>query len=244
MSLTPFVHLDTELRGRRVGEVVPLSAAERHHLERVLRLSVGAVVEVADGAGGSASAELTAEGVTLTADPIVAAPSRPALEVAQALTKGRKVDEVVRAVTELGADTIVPVQAARSVARLDPARAAKAVERWQAVARSACEQSRRVHRPRIAPPCRPDQLVDGAAVLLIAAPTGAPLPDHLDALRGAAAVRLAVGPEGGWTDDEVAHLADRGARVVGLGPTVLRTEHAAAAALAVLAAGLGRWRTG
>jgi 16S rRNA (uracil1498-N3)-methyltransferase len=55
------------------------------------------------------------------------------------------------------------------------------------------------------------------------------------------AITVAVGPEGGWDDTEVARWVERGATVVGLGPTVLRTEHAAAAAIAVLAAASGRW---
>lgn len=244
MSRIPFVQVDTPLAGRRAGEVVVLSPAERHHLRRVLRLPTGAMVEVADGAGSSAAAELTGDAAALTADAVTSPPARPAIEVAQALAKQGKVDEVVRAVTELGADALVPVLAARSVARPDHDRAVRAVERWDAVARSACEQSRRTRRPRIDPIRRPFELAEDGVVLVVLDPTGAPLPDHLDDLRDGSTVRIAVGPEGGWTPDELTDLAARGARLAALGPTVLRTEHAATSALAVLAAGLGRWQPG
>jgi hypothetical protein len=76
---------------------------------------------------------------------------RPVLRVAQGLPKGRKLDEVVRVCTELGVDELVPVAADRCVVRLDERKAAKAVERWDAVARSASEQARRPFRPRVTP---------------------------------------------------------------------------------------------
>jgi 16S rRNA (uracil1498-N3)-methyltransferase len=74
-------------------------------------------------------------------------------------------------------------------------------------------------------------------------PGAAPLPELVaPSWRGRDAVTVTVGPEGGFTAEEVAGLVAAGAHAVGLGPTVLRTEHAGGAALAVLGALLGRWR--
>lgn len=248
MSLTPLVHLDASLEGLRPGGAVALDDAAAHHLRRVLRLPAGAEVEVSDGRGGHATATLDPSGALhLVQAPTHTPAPRPALAVAQALPKGRKMDEIVRVGVELGLDRLVPVAAERCVSRPTGQRAEKAVQRWRAVARAACEQARRRHRPEIATIVTPDALaVDGS--WLVAHPDAREsLPATLTALGacdpdgGPDALTVAVGPEGGWTDAEVAALVDAGARPVRLGSTVLRTEHAAAAALAVCAALNGRW---
>ena len=247
MGLVPYVHLDASLDGAADGDHVALSAADDHHLRRVLRLTPGSPVEVADGGGGSASGVLADGAVEVTAVHPPLPPRTPRLTVLQALPKARKFDEVVRQVTELGADAIVPVAAARSVTQLDGARATKAVERWRAVARAAGEQSRSPHRPVIGEVTALADLLDRDEVadarIVIAHPGGPPLPEvGIEVARGAHHLAIAVGPEGGWTDAEVARLVAGGAVLAGLGPTVLRTEHAAAAAIAVLAALTGRWQ--
>jgi 16S rRNA (uracil1498-N3)-methyltransferase len=245
VSLTPLIHLEAELRGLKEGDTVALGDADRHHLRAVLRLPAGAEVEVSDGAGGHAPAVLgEGEGVVLVADASFTPPPRPRLHVVQALPKGRKMDDVVRAGVELGLDRLVPVAAARSVTRLEGARAAKAVDRWRAVARSASEQSRRRHRPEITGIVGTHDL-HPTGVWLLAQPSAATgLPAALErALSEAEAeeITLAVGPEGGWSPEEGRQLAARGAVPVHLGASVLRTEHAAAAGLAAIGALSGRW---
>jgi 16S rRNA (uracil1498-N3)-methyltransferase len=241
VSLRPYVHVDARIEAAPAGTRVALSAGERHHLTRVLRLGPGAEVVVADGAGSHGPAELDGDALVLSAPAVTEPRPRPALEVAQALGKARKLDEVVRAVTELGADRILPVTTARTVVRLEGERADKAQVRWRSVARAACEQARRPYRPRIDALVPLEHAATDGATVLVAHPGARPLPDHLAALAAAAAVRIVIGPEGGWTDGELAALVADGATAVGLGPTVLRTEHAAAAALAVIGAAVGRW---
>ena len=241
MSLTPFVHLDTALAGAGCGARFGLSPQERQHLTRVLRLSPGATVEVADGEGWVAGAELLADGVRLTGDALLQPAPRPRLVLAQGLPKGRKLDEVLRQATELGVDEIRVVTTARSVPRLEEARASKAQARWQAVVRAASEQARRPRRPEITGPLALERLARDDELLLIAHPGAPGLPKVAETLVGADAVVLAVGPEGGFSDSEVADAVTGGALAVGLGDAVLRTEHAGAAGLAVLAAAVGRW---
>lgn len=244
MSLVPYLHLDASLAGAQVGAAVTIDPAARHHLTRVLRLRDGAALEISDGRGNAAAARLVGDHVEVTAPVTTVGTPSPALIVAQGLPRSRKLDEVVRQVTELGADRIVPVAASRSVTRLDGDRADKAVERWQAVVRAAAEQSRRPWRPEVAPVVTsaqlPGALPDGTRLLVAHPGAGRSLPE---AVEGPAAGHLAVavGPEGGWDDAEVAGLLEAGATLVSLGPSVLRTEHAAAAAVAVLAATTGRW---
>lgn len=248
MSATPFVHVAADLAAAGPGDAVPLGEDEAHHLTRVLRLRTGAEVEVADGRGRQAVGVLDAGVVVLTAAPVATPRPRPELVLAQALPKGRKLDEVVRLATELGVDRVVPVVAARSVVTLTGQRAERAAERWRAVGRAAAEQARRPFLPQLAAPVDVAALPVAAAVtdggrLLVAVPGAMPLPDLVaPSWRECRRVTVAIGPEGGFTADEVAALVAAGAQAVGLGPTVLRTEHAGAAALAVLAALLGRWR--
>lgn len=241
MSLTPYLHVDAELAGAAAGTEVALPADARRHLVGVLRLSAGAACHVADGAGSHAPGALADDGVRLSADARTEPAPRPRLVVAQALAKGRKFDEVVRTATEIGADGFVPVTAQRSVSRLD-GKADKVLARWRAVARAAAEQSRRPWRPDVMALTPVGALEPGPdRAVLVAHPGGEPLHRRAAAVADTAEIAVAIGPEGGWSDDEVEQLVARGAHVVGLGPSVLRTEHAAAAALAVLCAVCGRW---
>lgn len=244
MSLTPFVHVATALDGYRAGDPVVPEARAWHHLTTVLRLGVGAEVEIADGTGFGASARLADGALEVSGEVRFTPPARPTLLVAQALPKGRRFDEVLRQLTELGVDEVLPLHTTRGVTRLAGERATKAGLRWDTIVRSAGEQARLPRLPRVAPIIELQDLVPAPGPCLVAHPGGDPLPDVVAAHRGAATITLVVGPEGGFSVEELAVLRSRSALTVGLGPTVLRTEHAAAAAVAVAAAVAGRWRRG
>lgn len=241
MPRIPYLHLDVALAGAAEGHSVALSDEATHHLTRVLRVAPGAELEVADGAGWSAPGQLTAGGVQLLGAARHRPVPHPRLVLAQGLPKGRKLDEVLRQATELGVDEIRVLATQRSVPMLPASRAAKATTRWEAVVRAACEQARRPHRPQVTGPLALHQLARDDELLLVAHPGAPGLPTVAEALVGPTAIVLAVGPEGGFSDDEVADAVAGGALAVGLGDSVLRTEHAGAAGLAVLAAGVGRW---
>lgn len=246
MAVDPFVLLDPGALGTGgSADVVALPADVTTHLRTVLRLEPGAAVVLADGAGVSGPAVLLDEGARLTG-PLRQVPApRPTVHVLQGLAKGRKVDEVIRTLTELGVDRVTPIAAARSVTRLDGAKQTKAVARWEAVARSACEQARRSRVPRIDAPMTVTGVcaeLGGADVVVAHVGATEGLSEALAAGGAGDRLVLAVGPEGGWTDEEVARFRSAGARVAGMGPTVLRTEHAAPALAAVVAFSLGRWR--
>lgn len=240
MSLRPYLHLDDSLDGLDVGEYVPLSGDAEGHLTRVLRLQPGADVEVSDGAGRSARAVLVTGGVELTAPVHTEPPRSPTISVAQAPPKGRRFDDVVRQLTELDVDVVTPLRTARGVVRPEGERLAKAASRWEAVARAASEQSRRSWRLRVTGMRTLDEVVAADGRCLLAHPGGTPLPCALTRSLGRD-VSLVVGPEGGFSDEELAGATARGAELVGLGRSVLRTEHAAAAGVSVIAATLGRW---
>lgn len=241
----PFVLVPAgAFEGHRARERIAAPADVVHHLSRVLRLRDGAAVVVADGAGTMAAGRVVDGTIELTEDPFEVPAPTPRIHVWQALGKGRKHDEVVRVLTELGVDAVTAVTSDRTVVDL-AGKAERARARWRAVASAACEQARRPHLPQLRGPCPVADLVadlDGRPCLVAhVGRAGDPLA-AAQAASAAEQVALAVGPEGGWTDEEVAAFVAAGATVVGLGPTVLRTEHAATVLASVVLAASGRLR--
>jgi 16S rRNA (uracil1498-N3)-methyltransferase len=262
VSIAPHVLVATPLAGAVPGDAVDIAPATLHHLRRVLRLGDGAGLSLTDGAGLVASGAVRDDSVVLSG-PVHDVPApRPRLVLAQALSKGRRAEDAVRVACELGVDRIVPVVAERTQGRPD-ARAAEAlVERWRAVAVAALEQSRGAHLAQVLPPVVGVEAATSSpdALHLIAVPGAEALPAMITSLAPLIAATsiaasdaasattstlselvVAVGPEGGWSPAEVERAAATGWRAVGLGPTVLRTEHAGPVAVAVVAALLGRW---
>ncbi|MFN9622285.1 MAG: RsmE family RNA methyltransferase [Cyanobacteriota bacterium] len=243
----------------RLEERIPLTAPERHYLQRVLRLGAGQGCDVVDGAGHRWGARLMAEGLLALEQPLIApleaqkAPT-PLLELAVALPR-QEVEVVWRMATELGLDRLQPLRAERCQGREH-----WPLERWRAIVREATEQCERLWLPELATP--------GAAAAWFAAPgdpagvvVGAPgeperglnllassrgeglplLPDLLaetSASDGARIVRVAIGPEGGWSPAEEDGARARGWIAASAGPTILRTVTASVAA----AAWLSSWR--
>jgi 16S rRNA (uracil1498-N3)-methyltransferase len=151
----------------------------------------------------------------------------PPLTIAFALVKGDRPEAVVRALTEVGVDRIVPLHSARSVVRWEGDRALAAMDRLRRVVRSAGAQCRRTWLPIIEGPATFREVCTWPDVAL-----AAPDADRPVTLRHRTVV---VGPEGGWSDEELAG----GLPTVGLGPHILRTETAAMVAGALLVAARG-----
>lgn len=200
---------------------------DRHHLVSVLRLRPGELVVAADGGGRWGLCRFRGgSGDLLETDgPVVFEPAPlPALTIAFAPAKGDRPEWVVQKLTELGIDCIAVLSTARAVVRWEGARADAALGRLRRVAAEAAAQSRRVWVPEIRGVLTLDALEP--AGLALAEPGGGPL--------GTAVTTVAVGPEGGWTPDELA--GDGARRIVGLGANVLRAETAAIAAGVLLGA--------
>jgi 16S rRNA (uracil1498-N3)-methyltransferase len=231
--------------GDVVGDEAVLRGDEAHHLTGPLRASPGDAISLADGAGTVYQGRVEAVGDKVTfrleSEAFVARP-RPSLTVVHALPKARKLDGVVRGLTELGIDRLVPVHTARSELRLTAAKAAKAVARWRAVALSAAKQARRAYLPEIAEVGSWAGAFEGGGrsdadgvVLWEEASTG--LQSVLVETEPPEELVLGIGPEGGLTTDEVERT---GLPAASLGPTVLRTETAGLVAASVAFTVLGR----
>ncbi len=207
--------------------------ADAHHLLDVLRLRPGELVVAADGAGSWVACRVAAGPGGSDADAIlvpdggVTTVARPGTEVTVAFApaKGDRPEWVVQKLTELGVDRIVPIRSRRAVVRWDGDRAIRAVDRLRRVAREASAQCRRAWLPEVSDVSTVGALAGSTGLsLCLAQPGGAP--------PSLAQPVVAIGPEGGWDDAELA-LAPG---TVGLGPTVLRAETAAVAAGTILCA--------
>ena len=223
------------------GEV-ELPEALAHHALRVLRLRDGEQMVLFDGEGGEVDARLTVRGKTgfaqLGERRTLDRESPLPVVLVQALASGDKMDWVVQKAVELGVAAIQPVQAERSVLRLAGERADKRVAHWQQVAVAACEQCGRNRVPEIRPlqALAPWLGAHRDALNYVLAPGGAA--GFADEPEPKDVVHLLVGPEGGWSEVEIAAFDAAGCRRVRLGPRVLRTETAGLAAVAALQA---RW---
>ena len=142
--------------------------------------------------------------------------------------------------TELGVSRIVPVIARRTDSHLAAA-SAKRVERWQRIARQASEQSRRAAPPEIAAPIKVSEALNlpGALRIVLAeSEEQTLLRDVVKPQTANDGILLAVGPEGGWTTDELQSFQQAGWISASLGNTILRAETAAMAATAIAASAL------
>jgi 16S rRNA (uracil1498-N3)-methyltransferase len=235
-----------ELAGSGASQLT-LSGPEGHHAATVRRLRAGERADVSDGAGTLAEGVVTAVGrdfveIGLRAVHAVP-PPQPRLAVAQALPKGDRGELAVELMTELGVDVVIPWAAARSVTRWQAERGAKALAKWRAAAREAAKQSRRAWLPEVTGPATLAAVAARAALAAraIVLEADAPARLHELSLPADGEILLIVGPEGGISPDERAVLRDAGAVEARLGPTVLRTSTAGAAAAAVLLSRTARW---
>src|SRR5262249_49370553 len=150
--------------------------------------------------------------------------------LAASLIKFDRFEWIIEKATELGVETILPVEAARSEKGLLSA-AAKRLERWRKIARESSQQCRRLRIPEIRPAVRLESLSVTCLGYCLEEEPGAP--PILSSLPPATArvpadeVALLTGPEGGWTAEERARLPGQGWKPVSLGPQILRAETAA-----------------
>jgi len=213
-----------------------LTGAHADHLIRVLRARVGQEFDViANGAAYRARVASVA-GDRVDFDLAEELPAAPAADLTLLLSifKFDRMEWAIEKCTELGVSKIIPVVARRTETHLASA-AEKRAERWRRIALQASEQSRRAGPPEIAAPIKLRDAVTMAGklrIVLSESEQQVRLRDLLSANEGGDAV-LAIGPEGGWTEDELKMFQVNGWSSATLGPTILRAETAAMAAAAL-----------
>ena len=222
------------------GANVTLPEDESHHALRVLRVAPPDVITVFDGNGRVAQASVTStQGDSIVAEILESETRRrlrPEVCVYQGAAKGHKLDGLTQQLAELGVSGMYAFDSERAVARWDRSKSERLGRRWEAIARAAAKQSRNAFVMDAAAGVSFTELTRRVAAepLAIALWEEATLPLRTALVEGPERVALVVGPEGGLARNEAEALADAGAQLVSLGPLILRTEHAAAAAAAAV----------
>ena len=235
------------------GDRAALTGAHAAHLSRTLRARVGQEFEVACGeqVRRATVSNVQDERVEFALGEAVAAGDAVPITLLLAVFKYDRMEWAIEKCTELNVTTIVPVIARRTEKHLALA-AGKRIDRWRRIAREAAEQSRRMAPPEIADPMKLQaaltQFRPGSIAADVSSENGDPLCDLQIVLaetareatlsevlraRDAGSLALAVGPEGGWTPDELQLFESSHWLAASLGDTILRAETAAIAAVAI-----------
>lgn len=224
--------------------VIPLPSELAHHAIRVLRLKTDSPIVLFDGLGGEYPARLVIEGKhgsAITADHLPIEAELPGqITLVQGIASADKMDWIIEKATELGASKVVPIAARRSVLQLSGERLQKRLLHWRRIAQAASEQCGRNRIMEVSPPCSlqawletPEAtnhlrlLCHPESAMTLAQVLEASQPDALSVL---------VGPEGGWSDEEIALAKQHALTQVQFGPRVLRTETAGLALISAISA--------
>jgi len=219
-----------------------LEGEDARHLRRVLRAQPGQKYELSDNEQ-LYLAEIDTIGKDVVSFHIIETlqPAQPPLRLTllTALIKFDRLEWILEKATELGVETIIPFESARSEAGLERA-AVKRLERWRRIVLESSQQCRRVTMPEISEPTGFEEALNVEATHRFFLDEHSDTPPILSALPATRTagdtVALLLGPEGGWIDYERSAAAAAGWKPVSLGPQILRAETAAIAALAILSA--------
>ena len=225
-------------------EYVTITGSDVYHIRNVLRMRPGEKIRVSSSSGQDffcEIAELTDEFVQ--ADilneevPGTELPAR--IYLFQALPKGDRMESVIQKAVELGVYEIIPVTMRYCVVKLDAKRAAKKVERWQAISETAAKQSKRSLIPRVHPVMSFQEALEYAGaceVRLVPYENERGMQATKEALTRLApgkSVSIFIGPEGGFSEQEIGE-ARRSMDVISLGKRILRTDTAACCAMSMV----------
>ena len=235
-------YLDGLGKNRLIGEFLHVSADDRHHIECVLRLGNGDQVNFLDGEGHCYKVELQGDGQQLLGKILESryvSPVQPKITLFQGLPKFNKMQQIVRQSTEVGVDRIVPMICERSIPKYNSKSIHKKVSRWQKISDQSARQSCRYHFINIDPPMNSMScLTEGSnfdlAILFYELESKFFIRSIINQKKTLESVALFVGPEGGFTIDEVERAKAHGILTASLGHNILRTETAPIVAVSLL----------
>jgi 16S rRNA (uracil1498-N3)-methyltransferase len=229
---TTRIYVDTPLIA---GETVALDERSRHHLLNVLRAKDGEEIVLFNGQGGEYSANLLVKGKTASAairafhDINRESPLK--LHLAQAISRGDRMDFTLQKAVELGVGQITPLYSERSLRKQDAKQSEKKFKHWSGIIISACDQSGRCLLPALNQPINIDEwlIANNNSHRYILDPSA----NGSFAVSNKNDITLIIGPEGGFSDREITQAKQHGCFPVTLGPRILRTETAGIAALTI-----------
>lgn len=217
---------------------VAIEGDDVNHMKNVLRMKAGEEIAVRCGADDReyrcAILSLEEERVVCELRFIREADTELASRVHlfQGLPKGDKMELIIQKTVELGVYEIIPVETSRSVVKLDPGKAERKVKRWQAVAEAAAKQSRRGRIPKVREPISFEGALKEASAMdvrLIPYELAEGMEKTREIFSGLpldADIAVFIGPEGGFSEEEIAAAVSCGLQPITLGKRILRTETA------------------
>lgn len=227
-----------------MDDSIVITGEDVHHIVKVMRSEVGDMIFVSDGAGRVASARLTQidskEVHAQIIEPLDEQREMPIqVTLGQGLPKGDKLEWILQKGTEMGAHAFLPFSSERTIVKLDEKKEGKKLERWQKIAKEAAEQSHRAVLPKVlAPTTFKSILAQGqsyqARMIAYEKETSVGVKEVLQSLAPGDSLLVLIGPEGGFSVEEVAQAEAAGFVSVHLGPRILRTETASQYLLAAV----------
>jgi 16S rRNA (uracil1498-N3)-methyltransferase len=212
-------------------EDAALAGDELHHATRVVRVREGEEIEIFDGRGAIAIACAGANGTLQLVGRVDPRESPLAVDLAMSIIQLEKFELVLQKATELGVRSIIPLVSQRVEVR--PERYKGKAERWEKIVFEATKQCGRGVIPKIETPIDFEAAMSRENKIVFEADA-----DAEPAIERPGQATLFIGPEGGFTEEEIALAREKGASIQRLGPRRLRAETAAIAACAIAAA---RW---
>ena len=224
------------------NSTVELTDDAAHHAQNVLRMKQGDTLTIFNGEGGEYDAVIEsvskkAVSVQLNAYRAIDRESPLRTHLAIGISKGERFEHVLQKATELGISEITPIVSERTEVRLSHERQDKVLQRWQKIIINTCEQSYRNRLPQLNSPVEFSTLLgkEGSErKIILHPPQDNSQQTMLDKNNKPKSVCLLVGPEGGFSDSEVALATRHHFTPLALGPRILRTETAPLAALSLL----------
>lgn len=236
-----FVDMD----GREAGRSITITGGDVNHIRNVLRLKIGEQILISDGRGRDyycRISDIDSEQVVADIEDVCDNFAELPVEVTlfQGYPKSDKMDLIVQKMVELGVHRIVPVFTARTVVKLDAKKAAKKTERYNLIAEAAAKQSGRGLVPEVLSPVTFAQAIKMASELdmnIIPYEEAEGLEYSrrvISDIQGKKSLGIFIGPEGGFSRDEVEQAMAAGAKSITLGHRILRTETAGLAVMAIV----------
>ncbi|HEW81009.1 MAG TPA: 16S rRNA (uracil(1498)-N(3))-methyltransferase [Nitrospirae bacterium] len=226
------------------SDIVTITGDQARHLTLVLRVKPSDMISVMAGNGYEYKCrivsvhkkEIRAEVISKAA---YSAESPISITIAQGISKGERMDIAIQKSTELGAVRVVPVITERTQIKQ-----ANKTERWRRIALSAAQQSGRDKTPDIVGPTKLEEFLDSIApgsdgIIFFEEKRERNLKEVLAGFKKIKEITILIGPEGGFTKEEVAAATEKGFVVASLGPRILRTETAPITALSIIQYELG-----
>lgn len=222
-------------------DVIPLSPEASHHVRTVLRMQLGQPLVLFPGDNREFAAVIVKIAnktvfVEIGQARYVSRESPLAIHLAQAISKGDRMEMVIQKAVELGVKSITPLITGRAVVKLNQERMERKLAQWQAIVSAACEQSGRNQLPQVNPILQLSEYLQQPLTPLkfVLHPNAQKTWRHYP--HQATELTVLIGPEGGFSEEEISRIFTRNFEPLALGPRVLRTETAAMTSLSVLQA--------